>query len=377
MPYAVCSASNHPAPRPSSTRPALISSTWATAIASGPGRRNVAEVTRVPSRMVVVSRASPARVVQASVGPGQPVGARPSSGSGRSGRTRRSPRPPRSAPRRGASRSSHPAGASTKMSQSHGHHCGRPAQHRGWAAALGRGVVEGSMRGGAGVRAVAARRPRLWPWIAMLVRRDRPRAPPASPSSPASPSWRCSTAGAATTPVRATRGHFDDGTYYVFELSTAAGTSRPTVTPADRDRDLAGRARAWGPSTSPARARRCTSSGDRYQSVVGFTIDRAGRLSGARRLPAGDLGRGVRGAEHHARRCARGSPGSPLAGSAGSCALLGLVVPHRPLVRRSRGRAPPRYGPRCAERPPRGADGPVLRGVRRAGLPRGPALVPQ
>ena len=38
----------------------------------GPGRRKVADVTRVPRRMVEVSRASPARVVQASVGPGPP-----------------------------------------------------------------------------------------------------------------------------------------------------------------------------------------------------------------------------------------------------------------------------------------------------------------
>ena len=45
---------------------------WATLIANGPGRRNVAEVTSVPSRIVVVSRASPASVVQASVGPGRP-----------------------------------------------------------------------------------------------------------------------------------------------------------------------------------------------------------------------------------------------------------------------------------------------------------------
>ena len=45
----------------------------ATLIASGPGSRKVAEVTRVPSRMVEVSRASPARVVQASDGPGRPL----------------------------------------------------------------------------------------------------------------------------------------------------------------------------------------------------------------------------------------------------------------------------------------------------------------
>ena len=72
MPYAVCSASNQPAPMPSSTRPPLIWSTWATEIASGPGSRNVAEVTSVPSRIRLVSRASPASVTQASVGPGRP-----------------------------------------------------------------------------------------------------------------------------------------------------------------------------------------------------------------------------------------------------------------------------------------------------------------
>ena len=72
MPYAVCSAPNQPAPNPKSTRPPLIWSTWATAIANGPGSRKVAQVIRVPSRIVLVSRASPARVTQASVGPGSP-----------------------------------------------------------------------------------------------------------------------------------------------------------------------------------------------------------------------------------------------------------------------------------------------------------------
>ena len=72
MPYAVCSASYQPAPRPSSTRPPLIWSTPATAIASGPGNRKVALVISVPSRIVLVSRASPPSVTQASVGPGLP-----------------------------------------------------------------------------------------------------------------------------------------------------------------------------------------------------------------------------------------------------------------------------------------------------------------
>ena len=47
-------------------------STWATLIASMPGLRNVTGETRVPSRMVDVSRARPASVIQASVGPGSP-----------------------------------------------------------------------------------------------------------------------------------------------------------------------------------------------------------------------------------------------------------------------------------------------------------------
>ena len=72
IPYAACSAAYHPAPSPSSTRPCDIWSTCATAIASGPGSRKVAELTRVPSRMRSVSRARPARVIQASVGPGSP-----------------------------------------------------------------------------------------------------------------------------------------------------------------------------------------------------------------------------------------------------------------------------------------------------------------
>ncbi len=73
MPYASCSASNQPAPSPSSTRPPDIWSTCATAIASGPGSRKVADVTSVPSRIRDVSRASPARVTQESVGPGSPA----------------------------------------------------------------------------------------------------------------------------------------------------------------------------------------------------------------------------------------------------------------------------------------------------------------
>ncbi len=72
MAYFWCSASNQPAPRPSSTRPPLIWSTFATEIASGPGWRKVALVIIVPSRIVLVSRASPARVTHASVGPGSP-----------------------------------------------------------------------------------------------------------------------------------------------------------------------------------------------------------------------------------------------------------------------------------------------------------------
>ena len=50
----------------------LISSTWATEMASGPGWRNVAEVTMVPSRIDDVSRAMPPSVTQESVGPGSP-----------------------------------------------------------------------------------------------------------------------------------------------------------------------------------------------------------------------------------------------------------------------------------------------------------------
>jgi hypothetical protein len=49
-----------------------IWSTWATATASNPGRRKVADDTSVPNRMLVVSRASAASVNQASVGPGSP-----------------------------------------------------------------------------------------------------------------------------------------------------------------------------------------------------------------------------------------------------------------------------------------------------------------
>ena len=42
-------------------------------MASGPGWRNVIGVTSVPSRMRCVSRARPASVIHASVGPGQAV----------------------------------------------------------------------------------------------------------------------------------------------------------------------------------------------------------------------------------------------------------------------------------------------------------------
>ena len=70
MPYAACSPSYQPAPRPSSTRPPLIASACATWIASGPGRRNVTGVTSVPSRIREVSRPSAASVIHASVEPG-------------------------------------------------------------------------------------------------------------------------------------------------------------------------------------------------------------------------------------------------------------------------------------------------------------------
>ena len=57
---------------PKSTRPPLIWSTWATAMASGPGSRNVAAVTSVPSRIRLVCRASAPSVTHESVGPGRP-----------------------------------------------------------------------------------------------------------------------------------------------------------------------------------------------------------------------------------------------------------------------------------------------------------------
>ena len=53
-------------------RPPDIWSACATAIASGPGSRKVAEVTKVPRRMRSVCTASAESVVHASVGPGSP-----------------------------------------------------------------------------------------------------------------------------------------------------------------------------------------------------------------------------------------------------------------------------------------------------------------
>ncbi len=73
MPYAVCSGSAQPAPSANVMRPPLMASTWATVIASGPGSRNVAALTMVPSRTRSVSRARPASVIQESVGPGSPT----------------------------------------------------------------------------------------------------------------------------------------------------------------------------------------------------------------------------------------------------------------------------------------------------------------
>ena len=72
IPYAACSRSYQPAPIPSSTRPPLIASTCATEIASGPGSRNVADVTIVPSRIREVCTASAPSVTHESVGPGSP-----------------------------------------------------------------------------------------------------------------------------------------------------------------------------------------------------------------------------------------------------------------------------------------------------------------
>ena len=97
-------------PRPSSTRPPLISSTWATAIASGPGSRKVAGVDQRAepdaARLAGERGEGEPRVGRA----GQAVAGRPSTGSGRSGRTRRS-RAPRRPWRRGAGRRSwRPAG---------------------------------------------------------------------------------------------------------------------------------------------------------------------------------------------------------------------------------------------------------------------------
>jgi hypothetical protein len=62
---------HRPDPRPGSTCPPLIRSLCATAIAGGPGSRDVAADTSAPDRMRLVSRAGPARVTHASVGPGR------------------------------------------------------------------------------------------------------------------------------------------------------------------------------------------------------------------------------------------------------------------------------------------------------------------
>ena len=62
-----CSISFQPAPRPSSTRPPLISATVATTLARLPGGRKVTGETSVPSVMLDVSRARPASVAHASV----------------------------------------------------------------------------------------------------------------------------------------------------------------------------------------------------------------------------------------------------------------------------------------------------------------------
>ena len=73
MPYAVVLGLEPARAQPELDAPAATSaSTWATATASGPGRRKVADVTSVPSRIREVSRASPARVTHESVGPGSP-----------------------------------------------------------------------------------------------------------------------------------------------------------------------------------------------------------------------------------------------------------------------------------------------------------------
>ena len=73
-----CSCSFQPAPSAERrSRPPLMASTWATVIASGPGSRNVAELTIVPSRTRSVSRARPASVTHESVGPGSPTASNP------------------------------------------------------------------------------------------------------------------------------------------------------------------------------------------------------------------------------------------------------------------------------------------------------------
>ena len=107
--YAWCSCSYQPAPSPSSTRPPDIWSTPATVIASGPGSRNVADVTSVPSRIVEVSRARPASVVQASVGPGSPPASRAPPIARKWSLRKKAPKPSRSARRATASRSSYVA----------------------------------------------------------------------------------------------------------------------------------------------------------------------------------------------------------------------------------------------------------------------------
>jgi hypothetical protein len=191
--------------------------------------------------------------------------------------------------------------------------------------------------------AVEQRRPRVWPWVVILV------VGVAMTVGGFSVFVGRTIVALLDHPVSTTPythvSHFDTGTYYVFEAETATFNG-PQTTPLTVTVSAVGGGRV--PLFRPAATETITSGGNAYRGVVGFTIDVAGRYLVTVETEGG-VGRAPIFVAPSITTSLRSGVGwLGLAGLGIVVGLLGLVMMIVQLTRRSRRRAPPGVAPRCA-----------------------------
>jgi hypothetical protein len=197
---------------------------------------------------------------------------------------------------------------------------------------------------GASAVPVAARRPRIWPWIVTIVVGIALTATGFGLFVGRTIVGLFSHQASYTPYAKTTQ--LDAGTYYVFEATSSfGGLAGPRITPDD----VAVTSDATGavPSFRPSGSETISSDGTSFQTVVGFLAEVAGSYRvrvaspGGTRVPifvAPSIGTSLRS----------GVGWLGLAGVGGVVALVGFVVLIAQLVRRGRTRGPPRFAPRCS-----------------------------